>query len=73
MLLFFFTPLSCCIKKQNYSEISPQEINRITFKILFGEKSATKMGVEMKLCVYLRLFFGRSPLPDGGGCMAGDT
>ena len=30
------------------------------------------MGFEMKLCVYLQLFFGRSPLPNGGGCMAGD-
>lgn len=31
------------------------------------------MGFEMKLYVYLRLFFGRSPLPNGGEYMTGNT
>lgn len=60
MLLFFFTPLNCCIKKQNYNESQVvtyrrKKLTESHSKYFFGEKSATKMGFEMKLCVYLQL------------------
>lgn len=29
------------------------------------------MGIVIKYCVYLQLFFGKSPLPNGGGSLQG--